>query len=116
MSKNSLIMFSVRNISVEICNTGDIYSFQDTESALPPEALKYCLSSCYYYLLWGLRDLEVAADNVALTHAIFQDLRDKLDEFIESSQNLIRSSPHTMIKEEAYVGKFYENVLITFTD
>lgn len=67
--------------------------------------MKYSLSSCYYYLLWGLRDLEVAADNAALTHAIFQDLRDKLDEFIEVSQTLIRSSPHNMIKEEAYVGK-----------
>lgn len=72
---------------------------------MPEKALKYSLSSCYYQLLWGLRDLEIAADNAALTHSVFQNLRDKLDEFVEASQTLIKSSPHNMIKEEAYVGK-----------
>lgn len=59
--------------------------------------------------MWGLRDLEVAADNAALTHTVFQDLRNKLDEFVDASQTLIRSSPHNMIKEEAYVGEYIIN-------
>ncbi|KAJ8958875.1 hypothetical protein NQ318_019642 [Aromia moschata] len=87
---------------------------QDIESGLPPEALKYCLSSCYYYLLWGLRDLEVTAENGSLTHSTIQELRDKLDEFIDASQMLIRSSPHILIKEEAYIGLC--DLLIVFSE
>ncbi|KAJ8926732.1 hypothetical protein NQ314_020849 [Rhamnusium bicolor] len=88
--------------------------FRDIESGLPPEALKYCLSSCYYYLLWGLRDLEVAAETGGLTHSNFREVRDKLDDFIEASQILIRSSPHIVIKEEAYVGLC--DLLIVFSE
>ncbi|XP_050514332.1 cohesin subunit SA-1 [Diabrotica virgifera virgifera] len=87
---------------------------QDSETNLPPEALKYCLSSCYYFLLWGLRDLEVAAEGGGLTHSGIQDMRDKLDDFIEASQMLIKSSPHILIKEEAYVGLC--DLLIVFSE
>ncbi|XP_018561375.1 cohesin subunit SA-1 [Anoplophora glabripennis] len=88
--------------------------FRDIESGLPPEALKYCISSCYYHLLWGLRDLEVQAEGGSLTHSSFQNLRDKLDDFLEASQILIRSSPHVVIKEEAYVGLC--DLLIVFSE
>ncbi|XP_060516669.1 cohesin subunit SA-1 [Cylas formicarius] len=88
--------------------------FKDLESKLPPEALKYCLSSCYYYLLWGLKDLESSHEAGGLQHAEVQDLRDKLDEFLEASQTLIKSSPHILIKEEAYIGLC--DLLIVFSD
>lgn len=88
--------------------------FRDIESGLPPEALKYCISSCYYHLLWGLRDLEVQAEGASLTHSGIQNVRDKLDDFIEASQILIRSSPHVVIKEEAYVGLC--DLLIVFSE
>lgn len=88
--------------------------FKDIESKLVPEALKYCLSSCYYYLLWGLRDLESSQESGGLQHSEVQELRDKLNEFIEASQTLIRSSPHTLIKEEAYIGLC--DLLIVFSD
>ncbi|KAF7278077.1 stromal antigen isoform X2 [Rhynchophorus ferrugineus] len=88
--------------------------FKDIESKLPPEALKYCLSSCYYYLLWGLKDLESSQESGGLQHSDVQKLRDKLKEFIEASQMLIRSSPHTVIKEEAYIGLC--DLLIIFSD
>lgn len=81
---------------------------------MPPEALKYCISSCYYHLLWGLRDLEVQAEGASLTHSGIQNVRDKLDDFIEASQILIRSSPHVVIKEEAYVGLC--DLLIVFSE
>ncbi|XP_066254838.1 cohesin subunit SA-1 [Euwallacea similis] len=88
--------------------------FKDVESKVPPEALKYCLSSCYYYLLWALRDLEASQEQASLQHSEVQDLRNKLDEFLEASQTLIRESPHVNIKEEAYVGLC--DLLIIFSD
>ncbi|XP_019873117.2 cohesin subunit SA-1 isoform X1 [Aethina tumida] len=87
---------------------------RDTESKLPPEALKYCLSSCYYYLLWGLRDLEAANEGGGLRGSDIQDLRQKLNDFIEGSDELIKSSPHQMIKEEAYIGLC--DLLIVFSE
>lgn len=87
---------------------------RDAESSLPPEALKFSLSSCYYYLLWGLRDLEIAADQIAVSHTKVQEVREKLNDFIEASQTLIRSSPHILIKEEAYIGLC--DLLIVFSE
>lgn len=77
---------------------------KDVESKLPPEAIKYSISSCYYYLLWALKDLEASQEQASLQHSDVQDLRNKLDEFIETSQLLIRESPHVLMKEEAYIG------------
>lgn len=76
---------------------------KEIDSALPPEALKYCLSSCFYYLLWGLRSLELAHENGSLTPDMTQELRVNLDQYIEACQDLIRSSPHMAMREEAYV-------------
>lgn len=87
---------------------------KDTESTVPPEALKYSLCSCYYYLLWGLRQLEVESESGSLTHNLLSDLRDKLDEFLEASQTLIKSSPHQFLKEEAYIGLC--DLLIVFSE
>lgn len=73
------------------------------ESPLPAEALKYSLSSCFYYLLWGLRQLEVANEGGGVIDTGIQELRQHLDEFIEAAQLLIRSSPQILVREEAYV-------------
>lgn len=54
------------------------------------------------------------AEGGSLTHSNIQNLRDKLDDFIEASQVLIRSSPHVVIKEEAYVGLC--DLLIVFSE
>ncbi|XP_023012703.1 stromal antigen [Leptinotarsa decemlineata] len=87
---------------------------KDIESTLPQEALKYCLSSCYYHVLWGLRDLEVAVEGGGLTHADYQNMRETLNDFLEASQMLIRSSPYVLIKEESYVGLC--DLLIVFSE
>ncbi|XP_063901457.1 cohesin subunit SA-1 isoform X2 [Zophobas morio] len=76
---------------------------KDTDSVLPPDALKYSLSACFYCLLWGLRGLEVQHEGGGLTGSGIQEMRQRLDEFIEAAQMLIRCSPHNSIKEEAYV-------------
>lgn len=87
---------------------------KDVESCLPPEALKYCLSACYYYLLWGLKNLETQHEGGGLVSTSIDELRHHLDEFIEASQMLIRQSPHQIIKEEAYVGLC--DLLIVFSE
>lgn len=91
----------------EICLIKNMFTIfvllQDTESSLPCEAQKYCLSSCFYCLMWGLQGLEAAHEGGGLTGPGIQELRERLDEFIAASQNLIRISPLALIREEAYV-------------
>ncbi|VEN54810.1 unnamed protein product [Callosobruchus maculatus] len=87
---------------------------KDTETSLPAEAQKYCLSACYYALLWGLRDVEAQNEASTLTHSVVQELTDKLSAFMDASQELIRNSPHAVIKEEAYIGLC--DLLIIFSE
>lgn len=54
-------------------------------------------------MLWGLRSLEIIQEGGGVTGPGIQELRDRLNEFIIAAQELIRSSPHTSIREEAYV-------------
>lgn len=65
--------------------------------------MKFNLSACFYCLLWGLRELEAQHEGGGLTASGIQEMRQRLDEFIEATQMLIRCSPHNIIKEEAYV-------------
>ncbi|GJQ69799.1 putative STAG domain protein [Trypoxylus dichotomus] len=76
---------------------------QELENVLPQEALKYCLSSCFYWLLWGLKGLEVIHEGGGLITQSVTELREQLDEFIEAAQDIIRSSPNQTLREEAYV-------------
>ncbi|CAH1993260.1 unnamed protein product [Acanthoscelides obtectus] len=87
---------------------------KDTETGLPAEAQKYCLSACYYALLWGLRDVEAQNEASTLTHSVVQELASKLGAFMDASQDLIRNSPHAVIKEEAYIGLC--DLLIIFSE
>lgn len=77
--------------------------FQEIDSCLPPEALKYSLSSCFYCLLWGLKSLENIHEGGGVTGPGIQELRERLDEFLMATQDLIRSSPHNSIREESYL-------------
>ncbi|XP_022904358.1 cohesin subunit SA-1 isoform X2 [Onthophagus taurus] len=91
--------------------------FQDVkelDSSLPPEALKYCLSACFYYLLWALKSLEIIHEGGGLTNQGVQELRENLDTFIEAAQDIIRSSPHQILREEAYVALC--DLLIVFSE
>lgn len=54
-------------------------------------------------MLWGLRSLESVHEGGGVTGSGIQELRQRLDEFIAAAQELIRSSPHILIREEAYV-------------
>lgn len=76
---------------------------QVIQSMLPAEAQRYSLSSCFYCLMWGLQGLEVAQEGGGLTGAGIQELQERLKQFIDGMQNLIRESPHAMIREEAYI-------------
>ncbi|KAK9879473.1 hypothetical protein WA026_006542 [Henosepilachna vigintioctopunctata] len=87
---------------------------KDVESPLPADALKYSVSACFYYLLWGLRSLEVMHEGGGLTGSATQELRSQLDQFVEACQNLIRFSPHTLIKEESYISLC--DLLIVFSE
>ncbi|XP_065166876.1 cohesin subunit SA-1 isoform X2 [Atheta coriaria] len=117
------VVSSLKKVSVFYANHNlnqwNIWStlFQDVkeiDSPLPFEALKYCLSSCFYCLLWGLRSLEATHEAGGVTGPGIQELRDRLNEFIDAAQELIRLSPYIEIREEAYICLC--DLLVTFSD
>lgn len=58
--------------------------------------------------------MELAHENGSLSAGAISELRQHLDEFIDASQMLIRSSKHILVKEEAYIGLC--DLLIVFSE
>lgn len=79
------------------------FVFQEVEANVPPEAQKFSISCCFYLLMWGLNTLEATHDGGGITGPGIQELRERLDLFVTSCQELMRGSPNAIIRDEAYV-------------
>lgn len=53
--------------------------------------------------MWGLNTLEVTHDGGGITGPGIQELRERIDLFITSCQDLMRSSSNATIRDEAYI-------------
>lgn len=94
----------------------DIKDVQTDEQSLPQEALKYCIASCFYSIMWGLKHVEHSMEVGGSSNAkgVIEDLRNRLDNFMVAMQNMIRNSPHQVIKEESYISIC--DLLVIFSD
>lgn len=94
----------------------DIKEVQAEDQSLPFEAQKYCIASCFYSIMWGLKHVEQVMEVGGSTNVNndVEELKDRLNNFMIAMQNIIRESPHQAIKEEAYISIC--DLLVVFSD
>ena len=75
----------------------------------PDEAVKYCISSALFSVLWGLRQVEemlergsTTATNTTVAQEV-EALRARNQQLLEAMKEMLLMSPVQLFKEEAYV-------------
>ncbi|KAG7164936.1 cohesin subunit SA-3-like [Homarus americanus] len=104
--KKVSIFYSCHNMGP--CNIWDslyknISSAVDSSKILPEEATKYCISSCFFGVMWELHQIEDMAEKRAITHDAVEALRSRLHLFLEACKHLLANSNNPVFREEAYV-------------
>lgn len=104
--KKVSIFYSCHNMGP--CNIWDslykniIYAV-DNSKVLPEEATKYCISSCFFGVMWELHQIEDMNEKRAITHDAVEALRMRLNQFLEACKHLLANSNNSVFREEAYV-------------
>ncbi|XP_042863250.1 cohesin subunit SA-2-like isoform X2 [Penaeus japonicus] len=73
----------------------------DGSKSLPEEATKYCISSCFFGVMWELHQIEM--DKRTITHDAVEALRTRLHLFLDACKHLLANSNNQVFREEAYV-------------
>jgi cohesin complex subunit SA-1/2 len=90
---------------------------KDGQSNLPVDAVKHCLSSCQFALMWDLVLVEEMIEQSAQPARIqsaAETLKNRVKSFIDSALVLIQNAPHQDYKEEAFLS--ISDLLIIFGD
>ncbi|XP_066903606.1 cohesin subunit SA-2 [Halyomorpha halys] len=84
--------------------------FKDVEGAkfgvtnlLPEEAVKYCISSCYFGVLWDLYHIEELIESGGPTDDKIVNVKSRLEVFMEVMKMMLVQTHSQMYKEEAYL-------------
>lgn len=64
------------------------------------QATKYCISSCFFGVLWELHQIEDMNEKRALTHDAVDALRSRLHLFMEACKHLLAQSNNPIFREE----------------
>lgn len=90
-------------------NNCDIWDslFRDIKESrytLPDEAVKYCISSCFFSILWSQNNLMESSDTDARAKEECRKLKSRIDEFMEVMSYLVNTEEDIpiVLKEEAY--------------
>ncbi|XP_068205797.1 cohesin subunit SA-2 isoform X2 [Palaemon carinicauda] len=75
----------------------------DSNKLLPEEVTKYCISSCFFGVMWELHQIEDMIEKRAATSEIIDALRTRLHMFMDSCKHLLTNSSNSIFREEAYV-------------
>ncbi|XP_046686815.1 cohesin subunit SA-1-like isoform X2 [Homalodisca vitripennis] len=78
----------------------DVVEAKDGNRTLPEEAVKYCISACYFGILWDLHHLEELAESGA---DACKEVKVKLVQFLETMKEMLTMESNQLYKEEAYV-------------
>jgi cohesin complex subunit SA-1/2 len=86
-----------------------IQKAKDGNKMYPDEAVKYCISSALFSVLWGLRQVEemlergsTTATNTTVAQEV-EALRARNQQLLEAMKEMLLMSPVQLFKEEAYV-------------
>ncbi|RZF44789.1 hypothetical protein LSTR_LSTR000741 [Laodelphax striatellus] len=70
---------------------------------MPEEAIKYCISACFFGILWDLHQLERLAKENAADAATVSEIKQRLTNFMETMKEMLVTSTSQVFKEEAYL-------------
>ncbi|XP_054277370.1 cohesin subunit SA-2 isoform X2 [Macrosteles quadrilineatus] len=101
--KKVAIFYSCHNIgSWNIWSTmfKDVVEAKDGNRTLPEEAVKYCMSACYFGILWDLHHLEELAESGA---DACKEVKQKLTQFFDCMKEMLTMESNQLYKEEAYI-------------
>ncbi|XP_039276310.1 LOW QUALITY PROTEIN: cohesin subunit SA-1-like [Nilaparvata lugens] len=74
-----------------------------TSNQMPEEAIKYCISACFFGILWDLHQLErLAKENAADANTV-SEIKERLTNFMETMKEMLVTSSIQVFKEEAYL-------------
>ncbi|KAI4493092.1 hypothetical protein M0802_009642 [Mischocyttarus mexicanus] len=85
----------------------DIKDAKDPSKCLPHEAVKYCISACFFAILWGQHHLMEATDSGSRGEDECHQLKERLHSFMASMRHFVSGDNSTVrtppiLREEAY--------------
>lgn len=86
----------------------DIEDAKDPERKLTDEAIKYCISACYFSILWELHWLSENGDSTSRTNEKCRELKERLQNFMQAVTYFITDDNDglapvaPLLREEAY--------------
>ncbi|XP_063242671.1 cohesin subunit SA-1 isoform X2 [Bacillus rossius redtenbacheri] len=81
----------------------DIVEAKDGSKVLPEEAVKYCISACFFGVLWSLHHLEEVAEGGGNAAPDAARLKTHLGSFMDTMKEMLLMGPQQVYKEEAYL-------------
>lgn len=86
---------------------------EKTHKTLPEEAIKYCISACYYGILWDLKNIEDRLEAGGTADGEINSLNDRLHQFIDLIKEILQHTDVQSFREEAYITLC--DLLVTFS-
>ncbi|XP_075217243.1 stromal antigen isoform X2 [Lycorma delicatula] len=81
----------------------DVVEAKNGNKALPEEAVKYCISACFFGILWDLHHLEKLAKDGEAEESKVAEVKNRLINFMETMKEMLVTSTSQVYKEEAYL-------------
>ncbi|KAJ8679967.1 hypothetical protein QAD02_015754 [Eretmocerus hayati] len=102
--KKVAIFYSCHDMN--FCNIWDslFKDIKDLQYKLPEEAIKYCISACFFNILWSQNQLIESTETDSRAEEKCQELKRRLDEFIHCMCYFISTDDDipVLLREEAY--------------
>ncbi|XP_073982200.1 stromal antigen isoform X1 [Rhodnius prolixus] len=92
----------------------DVEEAKDGVTSLPEEAVKYCMSACYFAVLWDLHHIEEIMEGGGPTEDIIVEVKSKLSLLMDVMKMMLIQQHSQIYKEEAYL--IVCDLLVVFCD
>lgn len=64
------------------------------------QAIKYCISACYFGILWDLHHLEELSESGAPGQEVVLEVKNRLHQFMDTMKDLLVNGNSQLYKEE----------------
>ena len=88
------------------------YRADDPRRSLPEEAVKYCITACYFSILWGQHHLMETVDYGARGEEECRRLRERLDAFMGLMRNFVSGETSNMVIKFFLIKIFKFNIVL----